>query len=81
MATRSIEISQDIFETAQRTAALDNIDVPTLVEGLVRRHASYVAALNGSASDAVRFSLNDYELQRDTDENDEDYHQRLQLFR
>ena len=30
MGTRKIEISDDIFETAQRTAAVDNIDVNTL---------------------------------------------------
>ena len=33
MGTRKIEISDDVFETAQRTAAMDNIDVNTFLEG------------------------------------------------
>jgi hypothetical protein len=81
MGTRKIEISEDVFETARQTAAMDNIDIKTFLEGLVRRHAEYVAALESAASGSLRFSLNDYEMQRDPGENDEDYQQRLQLFR
>jgi hypothetical protein len=33
------------------------------------------------ASGSLRFSLDDYEMQRDPDESDEDYKLRLQLFR
>jgi hypothetical protein len=80
MGTRKIEISDDVFETAQRTAAMDNIDVNTFLEGLVRRHAEYVAALEDMASGSLRFSLDEYEMQRDPDESDEDYKLRLQLF-
>ena len=81
MGTRQIEISEDVFETARRTAALDNIDVTTFLEGLVRRHAGYVATLDEMANGSRRFSLHNYEMQRDPDESDEDYKQRLQLFR
>jgi hypothetical protein len=49
MGTRKIELSDDVFEAAQRTAAMDNIDVNTFLEGLVRRHAEYVATLEGVA--------------------------------
>ncbi|MEA3159937.1 MAG: hypothetical protein QOD95_1485 [Gammaproteobacteria bacterium] len=80
MGTRKIEISEDVFETAQRAAAMDNIDVNTFLEGLVRRHAEYIATLEDMASGSHRFSLNDYEMQRDPGENDEDYQQRLLLF-
>jgi hypothetical protein len=80
MGTRKIKISDDVFETALRTAARDNIDVNTFLEGLVRRHAEYVATLEDMPSGSHRFSMNDYEMQRDPDENDEDYRQRLQLF-
>ncbi|MHB8271556.1 hypothetical protein [Bradyrhizobium sp.] len=80
MGTRKIELSDDVFETAQRTAAMDNIDVSTFLEGLVRRHAEYIATLEDRASRSLRFSLDDYEMQRDPDENDEDYKLRLQLF-
>ena len=47
MGTRKVEISEHVFETAERR----------------------------------RFSLNDYEMQRDPDENDENYELRLRLFR
>jgi hypothetical protein len=60
---------------------MDNIDVNTFLEGLVRRHAEYVATLEDVASGSLRFSLDDYEMQRDPGENDEDYKLRLQLFR
>jgi len=81
MGTRKIEISDDVFETARRTAALDNIDVTTFLEGLVRRHAGYMATLDDMANGSRSFRLHDYEMQRDPDENDEDYEQRLRLFR
>lgn len=81
MGMRKVEISDDVFETAERTAAMDNIDVNTFLEGLVRRHAEYVDALEGMANGSLRFSLDDYEMQRDPGENDQDYELRLQLFR
>jgi hypothetical protein len=37
-----IEMTDAIFAIAERLAALDNIDVPPLVESLVRRHAEYI---------------------------------------
>lgn len=79
--TKSIEINEDIFEIARRTAALDQVDVPTLVESLLRRYAEYVETLKEIASDMPRFSLADYELQRDPGEADEEYNARLNLFR
>jgi hypothetical protein len=79
--TKTIEIDADIFEIARRTAALDNVDVPTLVESLVRRHAEYVETLEEIVPDMPGFSLADYELQRDPGETNEEYKARLNLFR
>jgi hypothetical protein len=45
----TIEISDDIYEAARRTAALDSIDVKTLIEGLVRRHAEYIELFQESS--------------------------------
>jgi hypothetical protein len=64
----TIEVNADFFEVAQRTAALNKVDVPTLVESLARRHAEYFETLEEIASDMPRFSLANYELQRDPGE-------------
>ena len=37
-----IEMSDEIFAVAERLAGMDGIDVPTLVESLVRRHSEYI---------------------------------------
>jgi hypothetical protein len=79
--TRTVEISADIFEVARRTAALDKVDVATLVESLVRRHAEYVETLEELAAHMPRFSLDHYEMQRDPGETDEEYEARKSLFR
>lgn len=79
--TRIVEINAEVFEMARRTAALDKVDVPTLVEDLVRRHADCVGSLQEVGLDMPRFSLDQYELQRDSDETDADYEARQNLFR
>jgi hypothetical protein len=79
--TIPVEISADVFEVARRTAALDGVDVATLVESLVRRHAEYVETLDELAPSTVRFSLDQYQMQRDPDETDEEFEARLNLFR
>ena len=79
--TKTIEIDAETFEIARRMAALDKVDIPTLVESLVRRHAEYVETLKEVASDMPRFSLADYELQRDPGETNDEYNARLNLFR
>jgi hypothetical protein len=78
---RTVEISAEAFEIARRTAALHNVDVGTLLESLVKRHAEYVAALEEVAPSLPRFSLDRYELQRDSGESEEEFRQRLALFR
>jgi len=80
-ATKTVEISADVFEVARRTAALDKVDVATLVESLVRRHAEYIETLDKLAPTMPRFSLDHYEMQRDPGESDTDYQARLELFR
>ena len=81
MATHTVEISDNAFEAAKRTAAADNVDVKTLVEGLVLRHAEYVQNLNEAAAEtSPRFSLDDYVMQRDPGESDTEYETRLGLF-
>lgn len=79
--TRTVEINADVFEMARRTAALDKVDVPTLVESLVKRHVEYIGSLQELGQDMPRFSLDHYDLQRDPDETDEEYESRKNLFR
>lgn len=79
--TRTVEISEDAFEIAKRTAAIDDVDVATLLENLVRSRADYLETLSDVASHMPRFSLDDYEMQRDPGETDEEYERRKSLFR
>jgi hypothetical protein len=81
MATRTVEISDDVFEVAKRAAAIDKIDVTTLLESLVRSRAEYLEALGDLSSHMPRFSLGHYEMQRDPDETDQEYEGRKSLFR
>jgi hypothetical protein len=79
--TRTVEISADIFEVAQRTAALDKVDVATLLESLVRRHAEYIETLEELGAHMPRFSLDHYEMLRAPGESDQEYEARKSLFR
>ncbi|GJD98717.1 MULTISPECIES: hypothetical protein [Methylobacterium] len=79
--TVQVAIKADVYEAAQRVAKLDNVDVSTLVEDLVRRHSEYVAALGDLDPAIPTFDLEHYELQRDPGEDDADYEARLSLFR
>jgi hypothetical protein len=53
----TIEISDKTYETAKRIAALDSIDVPTLIESMVRRHAEYIDLFQEASSEKRPFSL------------------------
>jgi hypothetical protein len=79
--TRIVEISADIFEVARRTAALDKVDVATLLESLVKRHAEYIETLEELTAHMPRFSLDRYEMHRDPGESEEEYEARKSLFR
>lgn len=52
-----IEISDETYETAKRIAALDSIDVRTLIESLVRRHAEYIDMFQEASAEKRSFSL------------------------
>ncbi len=52
----TIEISDQTHETAKRIAALDGIDVQTLIESLIRRHAEYIDLFQDLSPDTP-FSL------------------------
>lgn len=52
-----IEISDETYETAKRIAALDSIDVRTLIESLVRRHVEYIDMFQDASSEKRSFSL------------------------
>jgi hypothetical protein len=52
-----IEISDKTHETAKRIAALDSIDVQTLIESLVLRHAEYIDMLQEASSEERPFGL------------------------
>lgn len=81
MATRTVEISAEVFEVATRAAAIDKVDVTTLLESLVRSRAEYLEALGDLSTHLPRFSLDHYEMQRDPGETDEEYEDRKSLFR
>jgi hypothetical protein len=53
----TIEISDKTYETAKRIATLDSIDVQTLIESLVRRHAEYIDMFQKASSEKRPFSL------------------------
>ena len=72
----TIEISDEAYEAAKRTAALDSIDVTTLVESLVRRHAEYIELFQEASPAMPRFSLEHYEMGRIPGESEEDYQDR-----
>jgi hypothetical protein len=76
----TIEISDDIYEAARRTAALDSIDVKTLIEGLVRRHVEYIDLFQESSPEMLPFSLEHYEMDHVPGEAEEDYQDRLRMF-
>ena len=76
----TIEIGDDVYEAARRTAALDSIDVNTLIEGLVRRHVEYIDLFRESSPDLLPFSLEFYEMDRTPREAEEDYQDRLRMF-
>jgi hypothetical protein len=76
----TIEISDEANEAAKRTAALDSIDVPTLVESLVRRHAEYIDLFQEASPEMPPFSLEHYEMDRVPGESEEDYQDRLRMF-
>jgi hypothetical protein len=76
----TVEISEDVLVEAERIAAIDDVPVSVLIESLVRRHAEYVDSLE-TFSDMPKFSLTDYAMVRDPGETEEDYQQRLGLFR
>ena len=80
-STRTVEINADVFEVARRTASLDNVDVATLIESLVRRHAEYIDSLEELSAGMPKFSLDLYTPQRDPGESDEDFNTRKNLFR
>jgi hypothetical protein len=52
----AIEINDKVYETAKRIADLDGIDVQSLIESLVRRHAEYIDVFQDSSPDTP-FSL------------------------
>jgi hypothetical protein len=79
--TRAVEVSADIFEVARRTASLDNVDVSTLLESLVRRHAEDIDTFEDLSAGMPRFSLKHYKPQRDPGETDEEFEARVSLFR
>lgn len=76
-----VALKDDVYETAWRMAAVDHVDVSTLVEDLVRRHAGYVAAFEEADAGMPSFHLDDYEMQRDPGENDAAYSSRQNLFK
>jgi hypothetical protein len=53
----TVEINGKAHETAKRIAALDGIDVQTLIESLVLRHARYIDVFQEASSEKRPFGL------------------------
>src|SRR5699024_8342387 len=77
--SRTITISSETYSAAQRVADLDHVSIDILIDSLLKRHIEYINQMK-NFSDMPRFSLDDYEMQRDPDETDEEYRTRLELF-
>jgi hypothetical protein len=79
MADISVHLKDDLYDKVSRVARMDNVSVEVLFEEVLRRHVEYVETVEDfSAMPAL--TLENYELQRDPDENDEDYSFRRSLF-
>jgi hypothetical protein len=79
MADVTVHIDDELYEKASRLAGLDKVSVEDVVENALRRHLDYVDVVE-DFSQMAPFSLENYELQRDADENDEDFALRRSLF-
>jgi len=62
------------------TAAMDHVSVGVLIKSLVKRHPEYIDSLN-AFSETPRFSLDQYQMQRDPGETGEEYQGRVDLFK
>lgn len=78
MSSQSVMIvlSGETYTAAKRAADLDGMTVATLIDNLVKQHVDSIEAL----SQMPRFSLHEYEMQRDPGESEETYQARLRLF-
>jgi hypothetical protein len=79
MADVTVHLDDELYSKASRLANLDKVSVEDLVENALRRHLDYVDVVD-DFSRMAPFSLENYELQRDPDENDEDFAFRRSLF-
>ena len=79
MADVTVHLDDELYSKASRLADLDKVSVEDLVENALRRHLDYVDVVD-DFSHMAPFSLENYELQRDPDENDEDFAFRRSLF-
>lgn len=50
---QTIEISDEAYEMAKRIADIDGINVQTLIESLVRRHAEYIDLFQNASSETI----------------------------
>jgi hypothetical protein len=74
-----IFLDDELFRKASRLARLENLSIEDLVASTLRRHVEHAEAA-ADFSDMAPFSLENYELQRDSGESDEDYGFRKSLF-
>jgi Arc/MetJ family transcription regulator len=79
MADVTVHIDDELYSKASRLAGLDKISVEDVVENALRRHLDYVDLVE-EFPHMTSFSLENYELQRDSDESDEDFALRRSLF-
>jgi len=81
MSSQSVMIilSSETYAAVKRASDLEGVTVATLIEDLVKQHVEYVEE-HTSFAQLPRFSLDEYELQRDPGETEEGYQARLHLF-
>lgn len=80
VATHAIELDPSVFAAAQRLAEKEHKSIEALLESLVRYRAEYVGRFDQAESEEA-FSLDDWEMDRGSEESDEEYEARLELFR
>lgn len=68
----TVEISDETHETAKRIATLDGIDVETLIQSLVLRHAEYIDMLQEASSERRPFSLDSRQARSTAELTDEE---------
>jgi hypothetical protein len=75
----TVQLDDELFARAKELANWDKLSVEELLANALRRHVEYIAHVQ-EIPRLPPFSLDSYDLQRDSGETDEDYVARRALF-